>query len=229
MLRLVGFFLLVIVSLPILRQIPIIGGLFRGLFGFWIGAILISWLLTYVSGLLLRRRRLSVRMRELGNVESAHNQGKLGSLMLAHGQARRAVTHLERAVQGEPDSAEWHYRLGCALLAAGRSEQAIEPLTRAHDINEEHAYGAVQLRLGEASLRAGKAEAALEAFERFERNHGPSPESCYRRGTALRALGRRHEAKQSFSRVHELAAKAATYQRGSNRGWVLRATLAKLV
>ena len=229
MLRLVGFFLLVIVSLPILRQIPIIGGLFRGLLGFWIGAILISWLLTWVSGVLLRRRRLTLRMRELGNVESPHNQGKLGSLMLAHGQARQAVSHLENAVQGEPDSAEWHYRLGCALLASGRPDQAIEPLTRAQDINEEHAYGAVQLRLGEALLKAGQAEAALEAFERFERNHGPSPESSYRLGTALRALGRKQEARQSFSRVHELAARAATYQRGSNRGWVLRAALAKLV
>lgn len=223
-----GFFVLVLVSLQFLRHIPIIGVLFRGLFGFWIGAILISWLLTYVSGVLLRRRRLTVRMRELGNVESAHNQGKLGSLMLAHGQARRAVTHLENAAVGEPESAEWHYRLGCALLAAGRPEQAIGPLTRAHDINEEHAYGAVQLRLGEALLKAGKGEAALEAFERFERNHGPSPESCYRRGTTLRALGRKQEAKQTFSRVQDLAAKAATYQRGSNRGWVLRATLAKL-
>jgi tetratricopeptide (TPR) repeat protein len=228
MLRMAGFFVLVLVSLQFLRHIPIIGVLFRGLFGFWIGAILISWLLTYVSGVLLRRRRLTVRMRELGNVESAHNQGKLGSLMLAHGQARRAVTHLENAAVGEPESAEWHYRLGCALLAAGRPEQAIGPLTRAHDINEEHAYGAVQLRLGEALLKAGKGEAALEAFERFERNHGPSPESCYRRGTTLRALGRKQEAKQTFSRVQDLAAKAATYQRGSNRGWVLRATLAKL-
>jgi len=229
MLRLIGFFLLVIISLPILRQIPIIGSLFRGLFGFWIGAILISWLLTYVSGVLLRRRRLSVRMRELGNVESAHNQGKLGSLMLAHGQARQAVTHLEQAVQGEPESAEWHYRLGCASLAAGRPQQAIEPLTRAQDINPEHAYGAVQLRLGEALSKAGKPEAALEAFERFERNHGPSPESCYRRGTALRALGRKREARQTFARVHELAAQAAAFQRVSNRGWVLRAALAKLV
>ena len=229
MLRLVGFFVLVIVSLPILRQIPFIGGLFRGLFGFWIGAILISWLLTYVSGVLLRRRRLGVRMRELGNVESAHNQGKLGSLMLVHGQVRRAVQHLENAVQGEPESAEWHYRLGCALLASGRAQEAIEPLTRAREINEEHAYGAVQLRLGEALLKAGKGEAGLEAFERFERNHGSSPESAYRRGNALRALGRKQEAQQAFSSVQELAAKAAAYQRGSNRGWVLRAMLAKLV
>jgi len=96
-------------------------------------------------------------------------------------------------------------------------------------LEEEHAYGAVQLRLGEALTRAGQAEAALAAFERFERNHGPSPESAYRSGLALRRLGRTAEAHASFARVSDLAAKAATYQRGANRGWVLRAFLARFV
>lgn len=228
-LRLAGFFALVLVALALLRQVPYVGGLFHGLFGFWIGAILLSALLTWASGVLLRRRRLAVRVRELGHVDSPHNQGKLGALLLAHGRGASAVEPLRLAVAGEPQATEWHYRLGCALLAAGEPAEAIEPLQRAVELEEEHAYGAVLLRLAEALTRAGRPEAALAAIERFEKNHGPSPESAYRTGVALRGLGQKTEARAAFARVSELAAKAAAYQRGANRGWVLRALLARVV
>jgi Flp pilus assembly protein TadD len=227
-LRLAGFFALVLVGLALLRQVPYVGGLFSGLFGFWLGVILLSSLLTWASGVLLRRRRLAVRTRELGNVESPHNQGKLGALLLAHGRGAGAVEPLRRAVAGEPETVEWHYRLGCALLAAGAAAQAIEPLQHAVELEEEYAYGAVQLRLAEALTRAGQPEAALAALERVERNHGPSPESAYRTGVAARRLGRKDEARAAFVRVSELAAQGASYQRGTNRGWVLRAFVARL-
>ena len=228
MLRLLGFFVLAYLLVSLLAGVPGIGWLFRGFFGFWLAAILLGVALTRLSELGVRRARMGSRMRELEAVDSPHNQGKLGSLLLGGGSAARAVPHLERAVEGEPESAEWRYRLGQALLRTGQGARAVEVLQAAAAIDEEHAYGGVQLALAEARLRNGDAAGALAALDTFDRNHGPSPESAYRRGIALRKLGRRDEAAASLRKVGELASRAAKFKQQENRGWVLRAFFARI-
>ena len=96
-------------------------------------------------------------------------------------------------------------------------------------MDEEHAYGAVQLRLAQALFESGRSADALRALERFERNHGPNPESAFRRGVVLRALGHADEARSSFQSVADLARQAARFQKSSARGWVWRAFLARWV
>src|SRR5262249_39657907 len=142
---------------------------------------------------------------------------------------RRAIPHLERATRGEPESGEWAYRLGCALLRARRASDAVPVLERAAAIDETRAYGAVLLRLAEARQASGKAQESLDALERYERNHGASPESACRRGVALRALGRRDEARAAFAEVSKLASQAARFQKKSAHVWTMRAWLARIV
>lgn len=225
--RLIGFFVAVFVLVALLRHVPGIGGLFGGFWSYWLVAIALAWALTHATVRFNARRRLNAQLRSLRDVESAHNQGKLGALLLAHGSAARALPHLERAAAGEPEVAEWSYRLGLALSARGRQREAEQALARAAALDEEHAYGGVQLALSAARLEAGDAEGALAALALFERNHGPSPESACRRGLALRAAGRRDESRAAFDEVSALAQRAAGFQRGRNRRWVLRAWLAR--
>lgn len=230
MLRLAGFFLLCILLLGILRQVPLVGEVFRvPLVGFWLTAILLSVLFSKVAASALDRRRVKNLERRLGAVDTPHNQGKLGSLMLAQERHRRARELLERAVAGEPASIEWRYRLGCARLGMRDWAAAIESLASAARDDEEHAYGAVLLRLAEAYTRAGDARRALECLARFERNHGPSPESAFRRGLALKAAGQGSEARAAFGEVARLSEQQARYQRRSSLGWVARAFLARWV
>jgi tetratricopeptide (TPR) repeat protein len=227
--RLLGFFLLVLLSVSLLRTVPVVGPWLGGFFGFWLTAIVLSLALTRLSVTLTRRRRIASELRLLGEVDSPHNQGKLGSLLLANSRPRAALPHLEAAAAGEPDVAEWRYRHGAALLGAGRASEARAELEAAVEIDEEHAYGAVLQALADARLRSGDAVGALQALDRFDRNHGESPESCYRRGQALRRLGRREAARESFRRVTRLASRAARFQRAQNRPWVWRSLLARLV
>lgn len=228
-LRLLGFFVLVLVVLQALRWVPVIGPFFRNsFFGFWIAAILVSLALSRVATRTVDRRRSARKRAELGLVETPHNQGKLGTLLLAEGRARAAIGPLRIAVTGEPRSAEWRYRLGLALLATAKHDEAADELARAAELEPEHAYGGVQLRLAEALLKAGRREEALAVVERFEANHGPSPESAYRRGALLRALGRRDEARVSFATVGALAARSARFQRGEARAWAARALFARI-
>lgn len=230
MLRLVGFFALVFVVLQLLRHVPGVGALFRiPLLGFWGTAILVSAALSWIASRGLATRGLRARTARLGAVDTPHNQGKLGALLQQAGKNRRALEPLERAAAGDPGVAEWPYRLGLALLATGEPERAARSLADAAALDEEHAYGQVLLRLAEAERRAGRPDEALATLERFERNHGPSPEQAYRRGRALAALGRKAEARASWVEAGRLASRAAGFQKRAARGWALRAFLARLV
>jgi tetratricopeptide (TPR) repeat protein len=232
MLRLVGFFLLVFVTLGLARSllggVPIIGALLGMPFvGFWIVAVALSAGASRLAAGALDRRQAQRLVSQLGTVETPHNQGKLGSLLLSQGRARRAIEPLERATAGEPEVAEWHYRLGCALLEVGRKPQALAALDAALVLDEEHAYGETMLRSIELVQSMGEHAQALARLKRYRRNHGPSPESAFRRGQSLAAAGDGKAAREAFDEVQELAGQLAQYQRRGAAAWQLRARLAR--
>ncbi|MEM7306192.1 MAG: tetratricopeptide repeat protein [Planctomycetota bacterium] len=231
MLRLIGFFVLALILSRVLGFLPIVGPLFArtGIFGIWITALLLAWWLSAYGERMVQRRRDRAELRRLEAVDSPHNHGKAGSLLLAQGRAQRALPHLRQAFAGDPESAEWAYRLGDASLRAGRLDDAREALEHCVGLDEEHAYGAAQMRLAETLLAQGEEERSLEALKVVERNHGPSPESAYRRGLALKAQGRKDEAKAAFGEVSSLASQAVKYQKRAATSWVLRAWFAGLV
>jgi hypothetical protein len=222
------FFAGTVVLLSVLQRLPAAGWIFRGFFGFWIAAILLSVTAERVARALLARRAFQRSLRDLGHVESAYNQGKLGSLLLSSGKAAAALPHLQRAVEGEPSVPEWRYRLGQAQLATRRFADALDSLERAVALNSEHAYGDVQLALVRAQLELRRTDEALASLARYEREFGPNPESAYHRGLALRLEGKRAAAKAAFREVGELAARTPRFQRKAQRPWVLKAWLARL-
>ncbi len=230
MLRLVGFFALALLFASILGHLPLVGPLFRGtgIVGVLLSAALLSALFTWLGQRALTGRRLRSRVRTLEAVDSPHNHGKIGALYLARGRARAARDHLARAATGEPGVAEWHYRLGLAELALGEKSAALQSFERCVGLEEEHAYGEAQMRRAETLSALGRHREALQVLATLERNHGPSPESAFRRGTAQRALGERDAARASFQEVAGLARAAARYQRSQAGLWALRARLALL-
>ncbi len=231
MLRLVAFFVVVFFALQILRAvlgpIPVVGAVFRmPLIGFWLTAILVSAGASKLAANALDRRKRHALVRDLGAVDTPRNKGKLGSMFVTQGRARTALPYLEAAAAGEPEVAEWHYRLGQARLATGERDAARAALEAALAIDEEHAYGGAMMRYVEAL--AGDPERQLEALATFERNHGENPESVYRRGIVLRALGRKAEAREALGRVPEVASNLAKYQKKSGSTWVVKAFFARL-
>ena len=230
MLRLVGYFVLVFGVLYVLRHVPVVGEVFQiPILGFIVAAALVSAGVSRYAVFAVDGRRERAMKSSLGAVDTPHNQGKLGSFVLAQGHPRKAVPHLERAVAGEPESAEWNYRLGCAYLGARRPADAARVLAAATRIDADHAFGATQMRLAEALLRAGEHEQALAAVLQFEHDRGPNPESAYRRGLALASLGRRTEARAAYAEVGPLAARSASFQRTRQRSYLLRAWLRRVL
>ena len=228
MLRLIGFFVGVVILSRLLGYVPLIGPLIAntGILGILLTAMLLSAVLTHYGNRAVVVRRDRAQIRALEAVDNPYNHGKVGSIYLSQGRARLALPHLEQAAAGEPDTAEWHYRLGCARLALGDAGAAEEALGRTVELDDEYAYGAAMLRLGEAQHRAGRLEEALGTFARQERSHGPTPESAYRRGLAHKAMGDKDAARAAFREVSTLADEVAGYQKRSAASWVFRARLA---
>jgi len=223
-----GLYAVVFALTLLLRKVPVVGEVFRiPLLGFYFTAILFTLLLTKVVVWVWEADKQLKLVRQLGAVDTPYNQGKLGALILSQGRHRRAVPYLERAVEGEPESPEWHYRLGLARLGSGDLEGARRALERAAELNEEHAYGGALLRLAEVDTRLGNPKLAFEWLERFEHNHGPSPESALRRGLALKAGGHSAEAGKAFEEVRQLARQFAEHGRKDQRRWVLRSYLGR--
>ncbi|MFT5290457.1 MAG: tetratricopeptide (TPR) repeat protein [Planctomycetota bacterium] len=224
------FFILVLVLTRVLGHVPVIGVLFArtGLIGVWITAILLSVGMTRWGERTVRVRKSRSQLSQLLQVDTPHNHGKAGRMLLAQGQARAALEHLESATEGEPDQAEWHYRLGQAYLDLRRFEEASTFLTRALELDPEHAYGSAQLSLAEVSEALGQLDDALAALETFERNHGPTPESSYRRGQTLLGLNRKDDARRAFDSVATLAIHTASYQQAKARVWAMKAKFAAL-
>ncbi|MEZ6015235.1 MAG: tetratricopeptide repeat protein [Planctomycetota bacterium] len=230
MLRLVVFFLAALVLTSVLRHAPLVGGLFQvPLIGFWLSAALLSLGLHVVMARVLTARRHQRAVRDLGGVDTPANRGKLGALLLTGGDSRAAIPHLEAALAGEPARAEWAYRLGEARLASGDAAGAVAALDPLLARDEEHAYGRALLLSAAAATLAGQPEDALGRLDRYDRSHGPSPESAFERGRAHRAAGRRGEARAAFGEVARLASEAARFKRGAHRALVWRAWLARWV
>jgi len=229
MLRLIGFFLLVFAAMFVLRELPVIGGIFRiPLLGFYITAILVSVVGARLAARVTDRSRQRRLARELGGVDTPYNRGKLGLLLLQQGRAAQAVPHLSAALEADPASEEFQYRLGLALAGSGEYERAIEHLEPLVARNEDYAYGAVILALSSARFSAGSARGALDAIEQHDRSFGPTPESCYHRGRALRAIGDRGGAARAFGSIGSLASKLPAYQRRAATHWWFKSQLAKL-
>ncbi|MHC4375350.1 MAG: tetratricopeptide repeat protein [Planctomycetota bacterium] len=204
--------------------IPGLRGLTRVPFlGFLLSSMLAAYLLNRWQGWSLDRRRTAAQVRDLGQVDTPGNQGKLGTLLLSKGKAGEALEPLRKAAEGEPARLEWRYRLGCCELELGRPTQAVEWLEDVVARDEEHGFGAALMRLAEALAGAGRHADALERLERFERNHGANPESAYRRGQALLELGDRERARRVLAECAELYATLPAAHQKPMRGFVVKA------
>ncbi len=217
-----------IVLSSVLRHVPGLGGLFRGLWGFWISVLLLSAATTWLSKKWVEHLRVRRSRLEFARVDNPHNQGKLGTVLLQQGRPREAVRALELAVAGDSASAEWHYRLGSALRRTGEPARAVQELEAALQIAPAHAWGDVGIELALARQAIGDDAGALEALRLREREHGESVRGAYLRGTFLRRIGKRDEARAAFKEVSEIARLSPRFSRRGTLKWRALSMLAGL-
>lgn len=220
--RMLLFFVVVIFCTRLLAGLPVVGAIFRIPFlGYWFTAILLSAVVAKLGADAVdfsARRRLA---RSLGSVDTPHHKGKLGSLLLSQGRARKAIPLLEQAVEGDPSSLEWRYRLGLARLRGKADPSAALAAFDSVLAEDDHfAFGAVMLLSAEAAFEAGYPDNALLRVERFEREEGPSPTSALLRAKVLKKAGRRSEAHAALDELPGLFKTAP--KREASQSWAIR-------
>lgn len=226
MLQLIGFFLASWLLLMVLRWVPGIGAVFQiPLLGFFLASLIVSWIFSKLAHEWVEHRRERRIEAQFQGLSTPHHEGKLGSLLLARGRAKRARAHLERAVAGDSQSLEWRWKLAQAQYALRNYAPAIEAAQAVLQREPDYAYGEPLLLLARSQRRLGQAALALEWVERYEHSQGASPCAWYERGRALRALGRKAEARRAFAEVSKASATRVRWQRKEDRVWVLLAQL----
>jgi hypothetical protein len=148
-------------------------------------------------------------------------------MLLAQGRARKAVPLFEEAAAGDPTSLEWRYRLGMARLKAGDDPAAaLQALDSVLAEDVEFGFGSAMLLSARAAKEAGHPDHAVDRVERFERNHGPTPESALLRAELLKAGGDRAGANAALDEIPRLAKLAP--KRGQSQSWSVRLRALKL-
>ncbi|MDE0896458.1 MAG: tetratricopeptide repeat protein [Planctomycetota bacterium] len=233
MLRLIGFFVLVIFTRSVLGMIPVIREILGalGIFGFWAVAIFVGWYLNALTLKLVSKRRFDREVRDLDNVDTPRNQGKLGNLFYDAGKFRAACKHLQVAHEGQPESLEWRFGLAKALLALGENDEAAEHFQAVATVDASYGYGRVLLGLAEArqeSSTSRGADIALQALERHDTDRGATPESALLRGLVFKSIGRKDAARAAFASVGGLARNLPASRRREAFPFQVRAFFARL-
>jgi tetratricopeptide (TPR) repeat protein len=126
---------------------------------------------------------------DLRHVDSAARRLEAGRLALQFGEYRRALPHLQRALELEPDSVPARYQLGLWCLRQRRFAEAHALLQQVETRDPGHAFGEALLLIGRAAMRAGDSAAALRALREHQRRHGGSRRSHFWLAQAAVAQG----------------------------------------
>lgn len=231
MVRFLIFFVAVFFLTGVLAQVPVLGGLFRLPFlGFWFTAILLSAVLAKVGTEAVDVGQRKALERSLGSVDTPHHKGKLAGLYLSQGRPKKALPLFREAMVADPTSLEWRYGFARAAEAGSEEDRrrAAEILDGVLAEDEEHAYGSAMLLSARLQRSLTAPAAALERIQRFERNHGPSPESALLRGQMAAATGDKAAAAAAFGEAGQLAKTHPATRGGGGFGFGLRLLKARL-
>jgi tetratricopeptide (TPR) repeat protein len=113
-----------------------------------------------------------------------------------------AVAHLNTAVAGRSDVAEYHLRLGIALQESGQIADADAPLRRALELEPDNPLA--HLRLGIGAQRTRQYELALQHYSEVLRLAPIHDAALINRGAVLCEMGRFDEGLAAFQRAIDL-------------------------
>lgn len=125
-----------------------------------------------------------------------------GRLLVLHGEEKRAIPFLERAVAGAPDSYDAQVELALALLRDNRAREAVPHFEKASlRLPEEPS---TYYFLGEAQIQIGERAAAIKSLQKARILGRGAVKYFQALGNALESEGRTVEAERQFT--------AAAYQ-----------------
>jgi superkiller protein 3 len=131
----------------------------------------------------------------------------LGRALLRTGKVQDAITHLQAAVEREPQHGEAHYQLGLALSRAGRQAEGTAEIQKSRQIisaSERDQTASLDLAEGKSALDRGEADQAIDKFRHVLSSKPDAAEPHYLLGVAFEKKGNSEQAIAEFRRAFEL-------------------------
>ncbi|MGA2497045.1 MAG: tetratricopeptide repeat protein, partial [Tepidisphaeraceae bacterium] len=133
---------------------------------------------------------------------SAAPHDALAVVYSSSGEIQKALAEMGKAVELEPNHAEWRYKLGLAYSEAGNLPKAIESLEQAVKLDPRHA--AAMYNLGLAYDAVGDPARALQSLLKAEALEPTSPRIPYATATILAKLRQKPQARAAALRALQI-------------------------
>jgi len=153
------------------------------------------------------------------NPKDADAHVQLGIIYLQRRQEAKALEHLNKAIEIDPDEIDAQYELGKLARSKGELQGALDHFAVVLEQNDKHALSEIWREVGATYLAAGMLTEARDALEKFVDRRSGDVEGLYYLGKVLKAQGETEKASELFAEAIQLAKASPDYHRNRTRHW----------
>ncbi len=153
------------------------------------------------------------------NPRDADAHVQLALIYLQRKQDAKALDHLNKAFEIDPEEIDANYELGKIARRERRLQDALNHFSVVVEQNDKHALSEVWREIGATYLDAGMHKEALGALETFTTRRPFDAEGLYYLGKVYKATGEHDKARETFQQAIEAAANSPDYRRHEIRHW----------
>jgi tetratricopeptide (TPR) repeat protein len=153
------------------------------------------------------------------NPKDADAHVQLALIYLQRRQEAKALEHLNKAVEIDPNEIDANYELGKIARRKGDLQEAIDRFSVAVEQNDKHSLSEIWREIGATYLEADMLSEAREALEKFVERRSVDLEGLYYLGKVLKAQGETDKAREIFEQVVESAKTSPEYHRRRATHW----------
>lgn len=153
------------------------------------------------------------------NPKDADAHVQLGIIYLQRRQEAKALEHLNKAIEIDPDEIDAQYELGKLARSKGELQGALDHFAVVLEQNDKHALSEIWREVGATYLAANMLTEARDALEKFVDRRSGDVEGLYYLGKVLKAQGETEKASELFAEAIQLAKASPDYHRNRTRHW----------
>lgn len=153
------------------------------------------------------------------NPRDADAHVQLALIYLQRKQDAKALEHLNKAFEIDPEEIDANYELGKLARRERCLQDALNHFSVVVEQNDKHALSEVWREIGATYLEAGMHKEALDALETFTARRPFDAEGLYYLGKVYKATGEHDKAREAFQQAVDAAQNSPDYRRHEIRHW----------
>ena len=153
------------------------------------------------------------------NPRDADAHVQLALIYLQRKQDTKALEHLNKAFEIDPQEIDANYELGKFARGKNELQKALDHFGVVVEQNDKHALSEIWREIGATYMEAGMYKEALGALETFTARRPFDAEGLYYLGKVFQAQGENEKAREAFQQAVEAARNSPDYRRHEIRQW----------